>query len=33
MGSVDMKASEERDQYGANFIRIRVAVDILKPLC
>ena len=33
MGSVDMKASEEGDQYGANFIRIRVALDILKPLC
>ena len=33
MGSVDMRASEEGDQYGANFIRIMVALDILKPLC
>ena len=33
MGSVDMRASEEGDQYGTNFIRIRVALDILKPLC
>lgn len=32
VGNVDEKALEW-DQYGANFIRIRVAVDILRPLC
>ncbi|KAK9984551.1 hypothetical protein SO802_034076 [Lithocarpus litseifolius] len=33
VGSVNMRASEEGDQYRANFIRIRIAVDIIKPLC
>ena len=32
-GKVENKMTDEGDQHGVNFFRIRVAVDIHKPLC
>ena len=32
-GKVENQMTDEGDQYGVNFIRLRVAVDIHKPLC
>ena len=33
MGKVENRMTDEGDQYGVNFIRLRVAVDIQKPIC
>ena len=33
VGKVENRMTDEGDQYGVNFIRLRVAVDIQKPIC
>ena len=33
VGKVENRMTDEGDQYGVNFIRLRVAVDIRNPIC
>ena len=33
VGKVENRMTDEGDQYGVNFIRLRVAVDIQNPIC
>ena len=33
VGKVENQMTNEGDQYGVNFIWLRVAVDIHKPIC